>query len=246
LWDPMTGEIRPLPDFTVEEGRMRIGILFEPYRSYFVFFHREAKTRTLEALPKANFPRQTVLTVLDDPWSVSFDPKWGGPEQILFPRLEDWTKNSIEGIKYYSGIAKYRQTIRLPEAVVNGKKTDYLIDLGEVCSLARVHINGKDMGVVWAFPFQVKITEAVLPGENRIEIDVANLWPNRLIGDERFPDDGIEKGRWPDWLLNDQPRSSGRYTFTTAKFFQKDSPLLKSGLIGPVRILTQPKRSEEN
>jgi hypothetical protein len=94
------------------------------------------------------------------------------------------------------------------------------------------------MGVVWTAPFRIKITEAVIPGENKIDIEVANLWPNRLIGDEKKPDDGIKDNQWPEWLLNGKPRTSGRYTFTTFKHFNADSPLLKSGLIGPVKILT--------
>ena len=95
------------------------------------------------------------------------------------------------------------------------------------------------MGVVWTAPFQVKISDAIRSGENQIDIEVANLWPNRLIGDERLPDDGVKNNQWPEWLLKKQPRTSGRYTFTTRKFYEKDSELLKSGLIGPVRILVK-------
>ena len=113
------------------------------------------------------------------------------------------------------------------------------LDLGEVDNLARIRINGKDMGVVWTAPFRINISGAVVPGNNQIEIEVANLWPNRLIGDEQLPDDGIRNGKWPDWLLKKQPRTSGRYTFTTAKFYEANSPLLKSGLLGPVRILVR-------
>jgi len=113
-----------------------------------------------------------------------------------------------------------------------------LIDLGEVNHLARVHINGKDMGVVWTAPYQLKISDAVVPGKNLIDIEVANLWSNRLIGDEQLPDDGIKDRRWPEWMVKNQPRTSGRFTFTTHKYFKKDAPLLKSGLMGPVKILT--------
>jgi len=93
------------------------------------------------------------------------------------------------------------------------------------------------MGVVWTAPYQIKITDAVLSGDNQINIEVANLWPNRLIGDEQCPDDGIKEHQWPNWLLKNEARTSGRYTFTTRKFYDKDAELLKSGLIGPVKIL---------
>ena len=97
------------------------------------------------------------------------------------------------------------------------------------------------MGVVWTAPFRIKITDAVVSGDNQVDIEVANLWPNRLIGDEKKPDDGIKDGKWPDWLLNGKPRTSDRYTFTTYKHYKADSPLLKSGLIGPVKIMTAKK-----
>ncbi|MEP7143456.1 MAG: glycosylhydrolase-like jelly roll fold domain-containing protein, partial [Ferruginibacter sp.] len=110
------------------------------------------------------------------------------------------------------------------------------LGLGEVKNIARVILNGKDLGVVWTAPWKVDITAALKQKGNRLEIAVANLWPNRLIGDEQLPDDGIKNDLWPDWLLNNRPRTSGRFTFTTFRHYQKDAPLFKSGLIGPVTI----------
>ena len=91
---------------------------------------------------------------------------------------------------------------------------------------------------MWTAPFRIKITDALTPGENQVDIEVANLWPNRLIGDEQKPDDGIKDGKWPEWLQNGKPGTSGRFTFTTFKHYRADSPLLKSGLIGPVKLLS--------
>ncbi len=242
LWDPMTGETRPLPEYAPKDDRMQIALQFEPFQSFFIVFNRNGKIQASKQEGVKNFPEQKLLTELKGPWNVSFDPKWGGPKNIVFNQLEDWTKNVKDGIKYYSGIATYHKIISVPENIVTDKKTDFFLDLGEIHHLARIYINGKDMGVVWTAPYQVKITDAILPGENRIDIEVANLWPNRLIGDEKFPDDGIKNGQWPEWLLKKQARTSGRFTFTTRNFYQKDSELLKSGLIGPVGILVQEKR----
>jgi hypothetical protein len=76
-------------------------------------------------------------------------------------------------------------------------------------------------------------------GDNELDIEVVNRWPNRLIGDERMPDDGIKDGKWPEWLTKGLPRTSGRYTFTTYRHYSKDSPLLPSGLLGPVKVVAE-------
>ncbi|HEY3388286.1 MAG TPA: hypothetical protein VGK38_01855, partial [Prolixibacteraceae bacterium] len=246
MWDPLSGETHSLPEFAIKNERMQIPLQFEQYQSFFIVFDKNRKTRPTLNTQVKNFSEPKVFMVINSPWNVSFDPKWGGPKNIVFNKLEDWTTNKIEGIKYYSGIAKYHNTINIPKSITTDKNKDIFLDLGEVNNMARIRVNGKDMGVVWTSPFQLKITDAILPGINQIDIEVANLWPNRLIGDEQFPDDGIKDNQWPDWLLKKQPRTSGRYTFTTLKFFKKDSELLKSGLIGPVRILIKSKILNEN
>ncbi len=238
LWDPLTGETRQLPEFVVQNERMQIPVQFEPYQSFFIIFKRGGEIKNSDVTGTKNFVQPEVLMEVKTPWNVSFEPKWGGPKNVIFSQLEDWTKRSEEGIRYYSGIANYHNTIAIPEKIADDKKSDIFLGLGEIYNLARVWVNGKDMGVVWTAPYQVKITDAIVSGDNRIDIEVANLWPNRLIGDEQRPDEGIRNNKWPDWLLNNQARTSGRYTFTTRKFYSKDAELLKSGLIGPVQILS--------
>jgi hypothetical protein len=236
LWVPMTGEIRKLPDFETKDGQIQIPLQFDAYESYFIVFNHDKKAKQANSTGQKNFAQPEVLFEVNTPWKLSFDPKWGGPENIVFDSLVDWTSRPEEGIKYYSGIATYHNTIKLPENVIADKSAELFLDLGEVNNLARVRINGKDVGVVWTAPFRIKITDAVVSGENQIDIDVANLWPNRLIGDEKKPDDGIKNGKWPEWLLNGKPRTSGRYTFASFKHYNANSPLLKSGLMGPVKI----------
>ena len=237
LWNPMTGETRELPEYEIKKGHIEIPLQFEASESYFIVFNHDKKAESSISIKAKNFVQPKVLFAVNSPWKVTFDPKWGGPENVIFDKLVDWTSRPEEGIKYYSGIATYHTTIKLSENVAADNKTDFYLDLGEVNNLARIRVNGKDMGVVWTAPFRIKITDAVVSGENKIDIEVANLWPNRLIGDEKKPDDGIKDNQWPDWLVNGKPRTSGRYTFTTYKHYNADSPLLKSGLIGPVKIL---------
>lgn len=230
LWDPITGETRILPEYTIVNGCAEIPLEFGPYESYFVVF----RNKESRAAGK-NFNTKKILTTLDAPWEVSFDPAWGGPEKIVFENLTDWTQHADPGIRYYSGTAVYKQRFDLPDPV-NGK---IYLDLGKVKNMARIYINGKEAGTLWTNPWQLDITDFVQPVNNDLEIEVINLWPNRLIGDEQLPDDGIQKGQWPEWLLKGEERNSGRYTFTTFRHFTKDSPLLESGLIGPVTIVIE-------
>ena len=82
------------------------------------------------------------------PWRVSFDARWGGPEQITFPTLDDWSRRAETGIKYYSGAAVYRRTFDLPPSAVRARPSRLLLDLGLVKNLAQVRLNGRDLGVV--------------------------------------------------------------------------------------------------
>jgi hypothetical protein len=216
LWDPLTGRTRALPEYTSRDGRTTVPMRFEPAQSFFVIFRKDGSKATGE-----NFPRANRAGELTGPWQVSFDPKWVGPEKITFNTLDDWSKRPEDGIKYYSGVATYRRSFDLP-AEAQGRKPaahTYYLDLGSVKNIARVRLNGHDLGVVWCAPWRLEITRVAKPVGNRLEIEVANLWPNRLIGDQALPPEQ-------------------RLTSTTWNPFKKDSPLLQSGLLGPVMLWT--------
>ncbi len=232
LWNPLTGEIRELPQYTREKNYTSLPLTFDAFQSYFIVFDT-TKTPTKNNNAK-NFSNLVPLQQIEGEWNVSFDPRWGGPEEAVFPSLSDWSQNKDEGIKYYSGIATYKKIFNF-NSKVNGERI--YLHLGEVKNIARVKLNEKELGVVWTAPWQVEITDVLTEGENHLEIDVANLWINRLIGDEHYPDDGIKNGKWPEWLVNKTPRPTKRFTFSTYKFYTKDSPLVKSGLLGPVQLL---------
>jgi hypothetical protein len=233
LWDPLTGQIATLRQFKQNEGRTTIPLRFAPHQSFFVLFDK-----TVEGTPNSNpsvrnFEEAPQQAIVGGPWKVSFDTAWGGPREATFDTLQDWSTRAEKGIKYYSGTATYQTSFLLPERPGARMR----LDLGEVHCIARVRVNGVDLGIVWCAPWQVDITRIAKRGENQLEIDVANLWVNRLIGDEALPDDHIKRMKFPDWLLNGKPRTSGRYTFSPIKFYKADSPLQKSGLVGPVQIL---------
>jgi hypothetical protein len=240
LWDPVTGDMRPLPEFEPSESGTEVPLEFSPGQSHFIVFRNSART----AERKRNFPEVVPAATIDGPWQVQFDPAWGGPEKpVTFDKLVDWTCRPEPGVRFYSGTAIYRKSFDAPAA------TGLLLDLGVVKHTARVLMNGRDLGVVWTAPWHVRIPAGLLRTQgNQLEIEVANVWANRLIGDEHEPPDcewipgerglGGSLKEFPDWFLNKQPRpSKGRYCFTTWNYFTKDSPLISSGLLGPVRLL---------
>lgn len=243
LWDPVTGEIRDLPDFSAQLGRTSILLRFEPVQSLFIIFQTRV-TETKSA--RQNFPTTFVAAELGGPWEVSFDPRWGGPGKIRFETLTDWITRPEDGVRFYSGTATYHKDFDIPSLAdqTTKQRARLWLNLGAVMNMAKVRLNGHDLGVVWCSPWSVEITGVAQRRGNQLEIDVANLWPNRLIGDEQLPSDceygkGGNLLRWPDWFLKNEPRPSpGRYTFATWKHFTKDSALLPSGLLGPVRILS--------
>jgi alpha-L-rhamnosidase len=150
------------------------------------------------------------------PWDLRFQPNRGAPESIVLPELSDWSKHPDPGVRFFSGTAKYRNKFQVPAESIGPGQRLYL-DLGRVQVMAQVTVNGADLGIVWKAPFRVDVTEAVRTGENTLEVTVANLWPNRLIGDQ-----GLSPEK--------------RVAWTTWNPFAKDSPLLESGLLGPVNL----------
>jgi hypothetical protein len=215
LWNPVTGEIREAAAFRQENGRTIIPLEFGPCGSVFVVF-RKAIATDATGTAASNYPALHPLATLSGAWTVNFDPKWGGPASVVFDELVDWTNRPEDGIKYYSGAAVYHKNFSLP-ALMTAKH--YLLDLGTVHEVAKVKLNGQDLGVVWDKPARVDITSAVKEGRNDLEVTVVNLWPNRLKYDESLP-------------------QAQRLTESNIHKFTAASPLLPSGLIGPVSVLT--------
>ena len=210
LWNPVSGECHSATARAVD-NRTSIQLNLAPRQSMIVLFrHKENEAKSVESI----LPSMKTADTLSGSWTVQFDPKWGGPESVNFDSLDDWTKRPEEGIKYYSGKATYKKSFDLPETLKQAK--EIYLDLGKVSDIAEVRLNGQNLGVVWCAPWQVKITGIVKPAGNSLEIDIANLWPNRIIGDAALPEDK-------------------RFTKTNVSY-GKDTPLLESGLRGPVTL----------
>lgn len=238
LWDPVTGEIRHLPNVEHKDQLTSIALSFYPNESFFVVFSDQKISNSLQE----NTPQLSTVLDLKGPWNVEFDTKWGGPSETIFDQLVDWSKHTDERINYYSGKAIYRFEFDFDPEL----KTSYVIDFGKISSLGTVILNGKSLGSVWTYPYRVNVTDNFIQGRNVLEVIVANQWTNRLIGDESKPFDGvvtgpyvdgIQQSLWPDWLINGEERTSGRLTFVTHQLVKAQDNLIESGLLGPVKLM---------
>lgn len=150
------------------------------------------------------------------PWRLSFPPGKGAPGSVTLTNLISWPDSTDEGVRHFSGTATYATTFELPAAV--SANDTFILELGAVHEMARVILNGHDCGIAWKAPYSIDATAAVRPGENQLQIQVVNLWPNRMIGDSALPE-------------------SRRMTWSSWEPFRPDSPLLPSGLLGPVKLV---------
>ncbi|MES3153951.1 glycosyl hydrolase [Sphingomonas faeni] len=183
------------------------------------------------------------------PWVVSFPSKTGAPARTTMAMLRSLHEDRDPGIAHFAGIANYRTSFAV-KPVMAGQRL--WLDLGRVAVAARVLLNGHDLGILWRAPYAIDVTDAVRSGDNQLEIEVATLWINRLIGDEELPSDaerweagpGVNSRNigslktWPQWVIDGKPSPTGRIAFSTWRLYRKGEPLVPSGLIGPVRIVT--------
>lgn len=220
FWDPVSGAKRAVTPTHEEAERTAISLQLEPEQSVFVVFRTAPATAEKTSAAPTTSAELTPLMPIRGPWTVRFDPAWGGPAEVVFDELVDWTKRSEEGIRHYSGAAWYETTFRLSHVPADRRLQ---LDLGELKNLAVVELNGWPLGVLWMSPFRVDATAALREGENRLRVKIVNLWPNRLIGDQKLP-----------------PEARRTQTNIT-KFEQPANQTLRaSGLFGPVQILREP------
>jgi hypothetical protein len=215
LWSSVYGTSRELPAFRQNGQTTIVPLKLEAFESQFIVFRKKADKSGATDV-SANFPVGKVMADLNTNWLVTFDAAKRGPASpVAFKSLTDWTLSDNENIRYYSGTAVYKKLVNL-KAVSSNQKV--FLNLGTLTAMAKVKVNGKEVGGVWTAPWQVDISMAVKPGDNDLEISVVNNWMNRLIGDQKLPE-------------TDRP------TWSPIIPYKADSPLQPSGLFGPVRIL---------
>jgi hypothetical protein len=218
LWHPDTGAIEPA-DYRIANGRTIVPLRLDQRESVFVVFRKPA------AAPQRVLPAvaTTTLAAIAGPWNVAFQPNLGAPEKIELAKLESWTANADNGVKYFSGTATYTKTIEAQQAWF-GPGAKLVLDLGSVRDIAEVAVNGKAVGTLWKPPYVIDVTEAIKPGANQLEIKVTNEWNNRIAGDTAVGRSGGTR------VL---PGGGGGFSFGPAP-----SPA-DSGLLGPVNVLSR-------
>jgi (4-O-methyl)-D-glucuronate---lignin esterase len=212
LWQAETGAAEPAA-YSIVGGRTTVPLRLDPNGAVFVLF-RKAAAAPSRALP---VPAEVTVASISGAWDVAFQADRGAPAKITLDSLSSWSDNPDAGVKYFSGTSVYTKTIEAPaDWFKAGARLG--LDLGDVKNIAQVTVNGQPLGIFWKPPFRVDVTSALRPGANTLEIKVTNLWVNRLIGDQ-------------------QPNVTKKYTYTAMPFYKADSPLLPSGLLGPVLIV---------
>ena len=213
LWRAETGTAEPV-SFKIADGGTTVPLHLEPWGTVFVVF-RQATAEKSHTSPQST---ETTLTMVNGPWKIAFQSGRGAPQSITMDQLSDWSLNSDTGIKYFSGIGTYTATVQASPGWFR-KGARIWIDLGDVKNLAAVSVNGKSLGETWHSPFRVDVSTALKPGVNELTIRVANAWVNRLIGDEQS--------------------GATKLTFADVKPYKATSPLLPSGLLGPVKFIRE-------
>jgi hypothetical protein len=211
LWHADTGVSEPI-GYRVEGDITVVPIALAAEESVFVVFRKPATRPALKVLQ----PVLTPVGVLDMGWSVQFQPGRGAPARATFAKLAPLDENSAPGIRFFSGIVTYSRKFTAPRGWKPGRPL--WVDLGEVGDLAQVSVNGEDVGTVWHAPYRVNVANAAKPGGNLLIVRVANLWVNRLIGDAQA--------------------GAAQVTWTAIPTYMKEAPLRRSGLIGPVTLLS--------
>jgi len=222
LWNAVTGEHKFATAYAEKAGQTFVPLDFTPCGSWFVVFREPSSAHP--AMAKSNGEDFSTLSEISGAWAVHFDPKWGGPETVQFDSLVSWPTRPEAGIKFYSGTATYEKTFEVPDSKLKLKNSKLFLDLGDVHEIAEVKVNGKLCGTVWSPPWRVDVTDALKSGENKLQIEVVNFWPNRIIGDASLP-------------------KEQRLTQTNIRKLTAQTPLEPAGLLGPVQLLlaTEPK-----
>ena len=217
LWNPTNGTSRDLPQYNINELYTKVPLQLEPAESTFVVFYKNGDG--LKDIGIKNYKELTLLQDISKNWSVRLkNDQLKIDEEFELDRLQDLSQLEDETSKYFSGKIIYRKNFEFE----NEFKSDKIfLELGKVGVIARVKLNGKEIGGLWTAPWKLNISGHLKNGDNSLEIEVANLWVNQLVKDA-----SNDKKLRETWMLIDHN-------------YNKNNPLPPSGLIGPVRLMKE-------
>ena len=223
LWHPDTGKITEPLRYEFVDGGVRVRLELAPSGSVFVVFRRQHTADTDESSSPTNVVKVLDEIHLEGPWQVRFDPGVGVQESVELAELIPWPEHDHPSVKYFSGIGRYRKRLVIPASWFDdGIRVD--LDLGSLWSVGEVYINGRSVGVLWKPPYRLEVSQALKSGINTLEVEVANTWANRLIGEARS---ATEK----KYCRTNITRSGTQW-----KTWKEIEPR-PSGLFGPVRLI---------
>ncbi|WP_205411373.1 glycosyl hydrolase [Mucilaginibacter pineti] len=225
IWDAVTGKMVMAKAYSQTNARTTLSLELDEFSSYFIVFRKPIKTDA-QGDAERNFPKLTEIKKLEGTWNTTFDPNWGGPANAKFSELISWTQRPEEGIKYYSGTATYTKSFDLNKTANRKNKGKIkperlFLDLGNVKNVAEVRLNGKKLGILWCAPWRVEITGAAKQTGNVLQVDVINLWANRVVHDLSLPK---------------EKRITKTHDVFRFDMLNVNTPLLESGLLGPVKV----------
>jgi hypothetical protein len=215
LWRPDTAAISSAIS-SKDEHHTIVPLSLAANETLFLVFHQGRELQTTGKLQ----PAWQVLAEITGAWTIKFPPDLGAPEQISMPKLTAWNESEEPGVRHFSGAAEYTIEFHADESWLSPKR-ELQLDLGEIYDIAEVTLNGKLLGTAWKPPYTVDITESFQPGKNQLAIRLTNQWTNRIVGDRAAKEEDRV-------LTGIDPKS---------RFGPRE--LVKSGLLGPVRILAR-------
>ena len=255
IWNPETGEKRCIGDWVTKDGITQVELSLAAEESVFVVFRKNG-AKSYQRMPNL----VETINKVNGPWTLCFDAGGGAPQGAqTLPTLKSWTDFAEPGIRYYSGTATYETTLDVPEG------REFALDLGDVRDVAEVFLDGERIGALWHAPYRIELPRSVKPGRHALKVRVTNAWTNRLIGDEKEPDDcvlskkmlglgvrlvqsegktrDIPLGRAviaiPEEIRANKPRKVARYTFSSWHYILSDKDLRPAGLLGQVKLITR-------
>jgi hypothetical protein len=258
MWNPLSGEIVSLPVYKLNGDQVTVPVTLAPYGSMFVVFRPGKANPRYTSIDKNEHPplvdytkdgiyvweegnfelsgrdekRQFTNYVnvqnLEGSWEVFFPEGWGAPKMAIFPKLISWTESNNDGIRYFSGTATYKKTFQHEINSSALEKKKIYLDLGDLSHVGEVWLNDQRLGITWARPSRFDITGILRPGENTLVVEVANTWSNRLVGD------AVTGSKYTRTHIT----ATNVYGLNHQRIQWKEVPLIKSGLLGPVNIIT--------